>query len=97
MGLWSVIISHHQGLLLNWSLVLDDFEKMPMMKTRANCKSSNITVSDLRKCTQSSLTFHNQNADHDSHDDDSDEGDDDDNNDDDGDVLHRNRYMFKIV
>ena len=38
------------------------------------CKSSNIRVSDLRRCTfyRSSLTFHNQNADRGGHHDDHD-------------------------
>lgn len=80
IGLWGVIISPCHGIGFWFIMVL---KKLSMMKTRVNCKSSNITVSDLRKCTKSSLTFHNQNADHDGHDDDGDEGDDDD------DVLSR--------
>ena len=84
-----MIISPSKGSFY-WSLVLDDFEEdANMMKMRGSWKSSNITVSDRRKCTKSSLTFHNQNADHHGQDDDGGEGGDGDDNDDDDDVWQK--------
>ena len=64
-------------------LIVDDNEKIRKMKRRIEqlCKSSNIRVSDRRRCTfyRSSLTFHNQNADRGGHHDDGDHDDDDNN------------------